>query len=54
MEQLILEKTQQEKAHSLQLAAEAEKQKEYYEYFKLATEAHKQKDATIESVLAEK
>jgi hypothetical protein len=40
MEKLGLEKEQQEKVHSLQLAAEAEKQKEYYEYFKLATEAH--------------
>ena len=40
--------------HHQELALKEANKREYEEYFKLATEAHKQKDATIESVLAEK
>jgi hypothetical protein len=48
------EKEEQELAFQQQLAAAEAKQKEYGDYFQLAAEAQRLKDATIDSVLAEK
>ena len=54
MQRLVVEKEQQELAHHQRLTAVEAKQKECLEYFDLAAEANREKDATLDSVPAEK